>query len=67
MTMVTLNGSRQEIADGTTLDQLVALFSLPEHGVALAMNREVVPRSAWPSTPVLPDAQVEVVSAAKGG
>ena len=64
---ITLNGSRHEIADGTTLDQLVAVFSLPDRGVALAMNSEVVPRSVWAMTQVPPDAQVEVVAASKGG
>jgi sulfur carrier protein len=64
---ITLNGSRHEIAAGTTLDQLVVVFSLPERGVALAMNSEVVPRSVWASTRVLPDARVEVVTAFQGG
>ena len=64
---ITLNGSRHEIADGTTLDLLVAVFSLPERGVAMAMNSEVVPRSLWASTRVLPDARVEVVTAFQGG
>ena len=64
---ITLNGSCREIADGTTLDQLVVVLSLPERGVALAMNSEVVPRSVWASTRVLPDARVEVVTASQGG
>ena len=64
---ITLNGSRREIADETTLEQLVADFSLPERGVAIAMNSEVIPRSVWAKTPVLPDAQIEVVTASKGG
>jgi sulfur carrier protein len=64
---ITLNGSRHEIADGTTLDQLVTVLSLPERGVALAMNSEVIPRSLWAKTRVLPDARVEVVTASKGG
>jgi sulfur carrier protein len=64
---ITLNGSRHQIADGTTLDQLVAVLSLPERGVALAMNSEVVPRSVWARTRVLPDARVDVVTAAQGG
>ena len=64
---ITLNGSRHQIADGTTLDQLVAFFSLPDRGVALAMNSEVVPRPVWASTRVLPDARVEVVTAFQGG
>jgi sulfur carrier protein len=64
---ITLNGSCHQIADGTTLDQLVAVFSLPQRGVALAMNSEVIPRSVWASTRVLPDARVEVVTALQGG
>lgn len=64
---ITLNGSRHQIAEGTTLDQLVAFFALHDRGIALAMNSEVVPRSEWASTRVLPDARVEVVTASQGG
>ena len=64
---ITLNGSRHEVADRSTLTQLVSAFSLPDRGVALAMNNEVVPRSEWATTLVLPDAYVEVVTAAQGG
>ena len=65
--IITLNGSRHEIADGTTLDEVVVVFSLPDRGVALAMNSEVVPRSVWASTLVLSDARVEVITPAQGG
>jgi len=64
---ITLNGSPHEVADGTTVEQLVTVFSLPERGVALAMNSEVVPRSVWASTLVLSDARVEVITPAQGG
>jgi len=64
---ITLNGSRHEIADGTTLDRLVADFSFPDRGVALAMNSEVVPRSVWARTRILADARVDIVTAAQGG
>jgi sulfur carrier protein len=64
---ITLNGSSHEVADGTTVEQLVTVFSLPERGVALAMNSEVVPRSVWASTLVLPNSRVEVITPAQGG
>jgi len=64
---ITLNGSPHEVADGTTVEQLVTVLSLPERGVALAMNSEVVPRSVWASTLVLSDARVEVITPAQGG
>ena len=36
-------------------------------GIAVARNREVVPRSAWPSTDLMADDRVEIVAAAAGG
>ena len=64
---ITLNGSPHEVADGTTVEQLVTVLSLPERGVALAMNSEVVPRSVWASTLVQPNSRVEVITPAQGG
>ena len=64
---ITLNGSPHEVADGSTVEQLVTVLSLPERGVALAMNSEVVPRSVWASTLVLPNSRVEVITPAQGG
>ena len=64
---ITLNGTPHEVADGTTVEQLVTVLSLPERGVALAMNSEVVPRSVWASTLVLPNSRVEVITPAQGG
>ena len=64
---ITLNGSPHEVADGTTVEQLVTVLSLPERGVALAMNSEVVPRPVWASTLVLPNSRVEVITPAQGG
>jgi len=64
---ITLNGSPHEVADGTTVEQLVTVLLLPERGVALAMNSEVVPRSVWASTLVLPNSRVEVITPAQGG
>ncbi|MDQ1538708.1 MAG: sulfur carrier protein [Actinomycetota bacterium] len=64
---ITLNGSQREIADGTTVEQLVGVFSLPPRGVALAMDGEVIPRPSWPSTLVVSGARVEVITAVQGG
>ncbi|MGB2710485.1 MAG: sulfur carrier protein ThiS, partial [Conexibacter sp.] len=36
-------------------------------GVAVAVDREVVRRSAWETTELAPGAQVEVVTAIQGG
>ncbi|MDQ3372192.1 MAG: sulfur carrier protein ThiS, partial [Actinomycetota bacterium] len=38
--------------DGTTVTALLAAIEAPPRGVAVAVDGEVVPRTAWPSTHV---------------
>ena len=64
---ITLNGRPHDVPDGATLDDLVARLALPDRGIALALDQDVVPRSAWPRTVLRDDAQVEVVTAMQGG
>ena len=64
--MITLNGSPTE-AEGLTIAELLARMEVPDRGVAVAVDAEVVPRGEW-STVVLSDgAHVEVVTAVQGG
>lgn len=64
---VTLNGEARDIATGTTLAMLVDALAGRSEGVAVAVDREIVPRSAWNHVVVQAGANVEVVSAAAGG
>ena len=45
---ITLNGAPYQVPPGQTLDQLIAALSLENQALALAVNRNVVPRKAWP-------------------
>ncbi|WP_205696043.1 sulfur carrier protein ThiS [Conexibacter sp. SYSU D00693] len=64
---IVLNGEPRPVADGTTVAALLAELELGHRGVAVAVDAEVVPRSAWEDH-VLPDgARVEVVHAVQGG
>ena len=65
---VALNGSRREVADGTTVADAVALLlgDRPARGVAVAVDDDVVCRDDWDT--VLADGQrVEVIAAVQGG
>ena len=64
---VLLNGERVDISDGTTVDVLAASVLDRPRGVAVAVNGEVVPRSAWATTALHDDDEVEVVTAKQGG
>jgi sulfur carrier protein len=64
---VTLNGQPRDVPAGTTVEQLVAALTEQRAGLAAAVNGEVVPRRAWPATPLADRDQVEVVTAVQGG
>ena len=65
--MLTVNGDQRDCPPGTTLDALVTALVPSARGVAAAVNGEVVPRRAWPDTPLADGAVVEVVTAVQGG
>jgi sulfur carrier protein len=64
---VTVNGVRRTVPPGTTVAALVAELGRGSRGVAVAVDREVVPRSLWEEVVVTEGANVEVVSAVAGG
>jgi sulfur carrier protein len=65
--VVWINGERREFApDVRVLDALGAL-GLPQTGVAVAVDGEVVPKAQWAGTALVDGARVEVLTAVQGG
>jgi sulfur carrier protein len=67
MTLVQLNGRQEELSPGTTVAELVRRLAGGSQGVAVAVNRQVVPKSRWAATVVADGDRVEVLRAAQGG
>ncbi|PLY40602.1 thiamine biosynthesis protein ThiS [Janthinobacterium sp. ROICE36] len=67
MISITLNGAPHQVPPGQTLDQLIAALALENQALALAVNRNVVPRKAWPGQVLQVQDQVEIVRAIGGG
>jgi sulfur carrier protein len=69
VTLVLLNGERQELPDGATVEVAVIATGAPAdgHGVAAALDGDIVPRGEWSTTLVRDGQQVEVVHAVQGG
>jgi sulfur carrier protein len=69
MTLVVLNGERQELPDGATVESAVIATGAPAdgRGVAAALDGKVVPRGEWSTTAVREGQQVEVLHAVQGG
>ena len=64
---VVVNGKPRDVNEGTTLAALLEGMEIPERGVAVAVDAEVVPRGAWATTTLGDGANVEVVTAIQGG
>ena len=64
---ITVNGTPRDLPAGVTLADVVGQLTQSPKGVAVAVNGEVVPRRAWPATPLAERDAVEVVTAVQGG
>lgn len=64
---VTVNGEPWEVVPGTSVADVVAVVAPDPRGLAVAVDREVVPRARWVDTVLVAGASVEVVAAAAGG
>ena len=62
-----VNGDKRSVEVGTTLIQLLDSLGLNRDGVAVALDRRVVPRSEHRSCEIPPGAMVEVIRAVGGG
>ena len=66
---VVVNGEPREVSGGLSVSGLLrALGHDPSGaGIAVAVNGEVVPRGAWPTTALGERDRIEVLGAAQGG
>ena len=67
MIEIVLNGERTTVVEDRTLASLCAELSVPERGVAIAVNYELVPKQRAASVVLRQDDVVEIVTAAAGG
>jgi sulfur carrier protein len=65
---IRINGEDEPLVAAT----LAALLEekavdVAQRGIAVALNGAVVPRAAWPQTPLKPGDNIEIVRARQGG
>ena len=61
---LTINGEVRDLADNATVAEVLGDR---RRGVAVAVNREVVPRSAWSSAALHDGDHIEIVEVRQGG
>ena len=64
---IRLNGENRELPPEVTVADLLAGLELDRHGIAVAVDRQVVPRAEHASTRLRDGADVEVIRAVGGG
>jgi len=66
--LIEVNGTSEPLA-AATLEALLTekAVDTAQRGIAVALNGAVVPRAAWPATPLRPGDSVEIVRARQGG
>jgi sulfur carrier protein len=62
-----VNGKERSVPEGSTVRDLLAELGLDRDGIAVAVNRSIVPRSEHGSATLPEGAQVEVIRAVGGG
>ena len=67
MTEIELNGALYRVPPGVSLQELAGQLGLAEQAVAVAVNREVVPRQRWAERRLQARDKVDIVRAIGGG
>jgi sulfur carrier protein len=66
--LIRVNGTSEALSAATLAALLVEkAVDTGQRGIAVALNGAVVPRAAWPVTPLQPGDSVEIVRARQGG
>lgn len=64
---IAVNGTEHEVEAECTVEQLLSSLGLNPAGVAVAVNRTVVPRSVRPNRALQAFDSVEIIQAVGGG
>ena len=64
-----VNGKDRDVHENLNITELLIELDIdPEQsGIAVALDREVIPKSAWKTTEVREDSHVEIIRAVQGG
>ena len=64
---IQVNGLKQDVPYGTTLEDLISLFHLQKKSVVVERNRQVVDKTAYAVTQLKENDQIEIVHFVGGG
>ena len=64
---VQVNNKEVELTTGNTISTLATQQDLPRHGLAIALNNRMIPRSQWAEQEIQNGDSLVIIKAACGG
>lgn len=65
---ILINNQKEDIPERATIDRLLAFLRMDNpKGLAVAVNKKVVSRGSWASTPLKDGDEVLLIQASQGG
>ncbi len=64
---IKFNDKLVEVPDSCSISQFAQLQSIPDKGVALAVNFEIIQKALWPSTILKENDDIIIIKAVCGG
>ena len=64
---VTVNGKPMDLEPGTTVEGLLAILGVPRQYLAVAVNRDITPKSEYTAVKLVDGDRVEIVRPMGGG
>ena len=67
MITVKVNNLSKEISENSSVEQLLQQLSQPEHGIAVAINQQIISKSNWNKHFLNQGDDVLIIQATQGG
>ena len=62
-----VNNKETDVSENLKVNELAQQFQLPDKGIALAVNNQMIPRAEWNNTILKAESHVVIIKAACGG
>ena len=66
---ISVNGEEKTVRPNSNVHELLIALELnpTQSGIAVAVDREVIPKTAWQTTELRENSEVEIIRAVQGG
>ena len=62
-----VNNKETDVSENMKVNELAQQLQLPDKGIALAVNNQMIPRTEWSNTTLKAESHVIIIKAAGGG